>query len=76
VDEIVESNIPTMPSKSFEFSYADYEFMIIPAELFSNESSEFLIMIQQMISSIPFINCLEFVPKFSIPPLEGLDVSS
>jgi len=37
VDEIVESNIPAMPSKSFEFSCADYWFMVVPIELSSSE---------------------------------------
>ena len=45
VDVIVESNIPTEPSKSFEFSCADYGFMVVPTELSSSESSEFLVMI-------------------------------
>jgi len=75
VDEIVESNIPAMPSKSFEFSCVNYEFMVVPAKLSSSESSEFLVMIQQMISGVSFfIGCLEFVPKFNIPPLERIDV--
>ena len=29
-DEIVECNIPTMPSKSFEFLYAEYSFLVVP----------------------------------------------
>ena len=75
VDEIVESNISTEPSKSFEFPCADYEFMVFPAELFSSESSEFFAMIQLMIFGVSsFIGCLEFVPKSSIPPLEWLEV--
>ena len=38
-------------------------------------SSEFLIMIQQMISNVSsFTGCLKFVPKSSIPPLERFDV--
>jgi len=45
VDEIIESNIPVLSSKSFEFSCADYEFMVVPAKLSSSESSEFLVMI-------------------------------
>ena len=45
VNEIIESNIPTVPSRSFEFPYADYRFMNIPVGLFSSESSEFLTMI-------------------------------
>ena len=38
VDEIVEFNIPTMPSKLFEFPCVDYEFMIVNAELSSTKS--------------------------------------
>jgi len=45
VDKIVESNIPAVPSKLFEFSCADYGFMVVPAELSSSESSEFLVII-------------------------------
>jgi len=74
VDEIVESNIPAEPSQSFEFPCADYGLMIVPTELSSSELSEFLVMIQHIICGVSsFIGCLEFVPKFSIPPLEGLD---
>ena len=40
VNEIVESNIPTEPSKSFELLCADYEFMVVTIE-----SSELLAMI-------------------------------
>ena len=75
VDEIVESNIPAMLSKSFEFPCADYGFMVVLVELTPNESSEFLVMIQQMIFGVSsFTSCLEFVPKSNIPSLEGLDV--
>jgi len=52
VNEIFESNIPAEPSKSFEFSCADYGFMVVPTELSSSESSEFLVMIQQIISGV------------------------
>ena len=72
VDEIVKSNIPVVPSKSFEFPCVEYEFMVIPAELSSSESSEFLVMIQHVISGVfSFTGCLEFVSKSSIPLLEG-----
>ena len=54
MDEIVESNISAVPSKSFEFPLVDYGFMVVLGELSSSESSEFLAMIQQMISSIFF----------------------
>ena len=75
VNEIVESNIPAVHSKSFEFSCADYWFMVVPIELSSNECSEFLVMIQQMIPvSFSFTSCLEFTLKSNIPLLEELDV--
>jgi len=45
MDEIVESNISTEPSKSFEFLCADYEFMVVTTESSPSESSEFLAMI-------------------------------
>ena len=45
VDGIIESNILTMSSKSFEFSCAEYGFMVVPAELSSSESSKFLVII-------------------------------
>ena len=75
VDEIIESNITAMPSKSFEFPCADYEFIVVPAVLTLNESSEFLFMIQQIIFVFSsFTGYLEFVPKSNILPLGGLDV--
>ena len=49
--EIVDSSVITSSGPS-ESPHVDYGFMIIPAELSSNESSEFLTMIQQVISSI------------------------
>ena len=49
--------------------------MVVPAELFSSESSELFVMIHQMIFGISsFTGCLEFMPKSSILLLEGLDV--
>ena len=75
VDEIVKSNIPVKLNKSFEFPCTDYEFMVVPTELSSCESSEFLVIIQQMIFSVSSFNdCLEFMSKSSISPLERLDV--
>ena len=48
--------------------------MVIPAELSSSESFEFLTMIQYMISGVSsFTCCLELVLKSSIPSLERLD---
>ena len=62
VDEIVESNILVEPSKLFEFPCADYGVYGRPTKLSSSESSEFLVMIQQIISSVSlFTSCLEFV---------------
>jgi len=75
VDEIADSNILAVPSKSFKFSCAKYGFMIFPAELSSSESSEFLTIIQHMVSNISsFTGCLEFVPKSNISLLLRLDV--
>jgi len=75
VDEIVKSNILVEPSKSFKFPCANYRFMVVPTELSLNESSEFLAMIQQIISGISsFTGYLEFVSRSSIPLLERLDV--
>ena len=45
VDEIVEPNAPTMPSKLFEFPCVAYNFMVIPIDSSSSELPEFLAMI-------------------------------
>ena len=75
VNEIVESNIPVVPKKSFEFPYAEISFMAIPTESYPNESSEFLSMIQQMVSSVSFFtDHLEFIPE-SILSLAEFEVS-
>jgi len=75
VNEIIDSNIPKVSSRSFEFPCADYRFMVVPAGLFISESSEFLAMTQQRISGVAsFTGCLKFVPKSSIPPFAGIDV--
>ena len=72
VNETLESNIPAMPNKSFEFPCAYYGFMVVPTELSSSESSEFLVMIQQIIFGVfSFNDCLEFVSKSNILPLGG-----
>ena len=52
LDEIIEPNTPAMPSKSFEFSCAECNFMIVPINSSSTESPEFFVMIRQMVSSI------------------------
>jgi len=57
-----------------EFSRADYDFMIVPSES-SSESSKFLAMIQQVISSVSsFTGYLEFVPESGIALLAGLNM--
>ena len=58
VNEIVESNIPAVSSRSFEFPCADYRFMVVPAGLFISESSEFLAMTQQRISGLFFLSLI------------------
>jgi len=50
VNEIIEFNISVVLSKSFEIPCIDYGFMIVHAELSSSESSEFLAIIESMIS--------------------------
>jgi len=45
MDELVESNMPVIPSKSFRFSCADYDFIVVPIKCSSSESSEFFTMI-------------------------------
>ena len=54
VNEIVESNIPAVPRKSFESPCVEYSFMVIPIESYPSESLEFLTMIRQMISNAFF----------------------
>jgi len=44
-DALVEPNILTVPSKSFEFFCAVYNFMVVSTKSYSSESSEFLAMI-------------------------------
>ena len=45
VDEIVESNTPTVPSKSFESRCAEYNLMLVPIGSSFSESPEFLVKI-------------------------------
>ena len=75
MDEIVESNTPTMPSKLFEFFYIEYSFMAVPIDSSFSESLEFLVMIQQMtyIAS-SFTGHLEFISKSNLS-LAEFDVS-
>jgi len=48
--------------------------MVVPTELSSSKSSEFLAMIQQVISNASsFTGCLEFIPESSLS-LAGFDV--
>jgi len=64
MNEIVEVNIPVKPSKSIEFSYPGYIFMVIPTESYFIESPEFLVVIQEMVSStFSFTGCLEFISE-------------
>jgi len=73
VDEIVESNTPTVPSKPFESPYAEYSFMVVSIDSSFSKSSEFLVKIQQMVSSTSsFSGCLEFVSESNVP--SSLDV--
>ena len=75
VDEIVETNTPTMLSQSFESPCAEYSFMVVPIDSSFRESLEFLIKIQQMVSSVSsFLGCLEFVSESNVPPSAGIDV--
>ena len=73
VDELVESNIPAMPSKSFEFSCAGYGFMVVSNKSSSSESFKFFVMIQQVISTASFSGCLEFISESGLP-LAGIVV--
>jgi len=66
VDEKVEPNTPKAPSKSFEFSFIEYSFMVVLIDSSPNKSLVFLTMIQQMVSSTFFIDRLEFVPEFNL----------
>jgi len=70
MDEIVEPNTPTMPSKPFESPCAEYSFMVVPIDSSFSESPEFLTKIQHMIySASSFSGCLEFVSESNVPPL-------
>jgi len=72
--DTIYSSVVTSSGPS-ESPRVDYDFMVIPSELSSSESSEFCAIIQQVISSVSsFTGCLEFVSESSITPLAGLDV--
>jgi len=45
MNDIVEFNIPAVPSKSIEFPYPEYTFIVVPTESFSCESPEFFAMV-------------------------------
>ena len=66
MDEIVEPNTPAVPSKLFEFSCAEYSFMVVLIDSSSSESPELLAMIQQMIYSASFACRLEFIPESNL----------
>jgi len=70
VNEIIETNIPTVPSKSFEFFCTEYSFMV-STESYCSESSEFLVMIHHMVSNTSFSSFLEFVFESNIPSSQG-----
>jgi len=74
VNEIVEPNTLAKPNKLFEFPCVEYSFMIVPIDSSSSESLESLTMIQQIVSSASFSDCLEFVSESNIPPSAKLDV--
>jgi len=77
VDEIVEPNTPTVPSKPFESPCAEYRFMVVPIDSSFRESPEFFTKIQQMVSSTSsFSGCLEFMSESNVPLSAGLDVCS
>jgi len=42
IDEIVESNTPTVPSKPFESPCSEYSFVVVPIDSSFSESPEFL----------------------------------
>ena len=75
VDEIIESNILTVPSKLFEFSCADYGLGPFLLSYLLVRHLSFFVMIQHVIFGVTsYTNCLEFVSKSNIPSLDGLDV--
>ena len=71
--ERVESSV-VISSGSSEFPRDQYSFTTVSIDSSSNESPEFLVMIQQMVSSASFSGCLGFVFESSITPSAGLDV--
>jgi len=62
VNEIVEPNTITLPSKPFESLCVEYSFMVVSIDSSFRELPEFFVMIQQIVSSVSsFSGCLEFV---------------
>ena len=60
--ETVDSSIVTF-SGPYESPRVDYDFMVVPTESSSSESSEFLVMIQHVVSNaFSFTSYLEFLP--------------
>ena len=75
LNEVVEPNTPTVPSKSFESPCAEYSFMVVLIDSSFSESPEFLAKIQQMIpSAFSFSDCLELVFESNVLPSAGLDL--
>ena len=59
--ETVDSSV-VISSRPSEYPRAEYDFVIVSIDSSSNEPPEFLVMIQQMVSSASsFSGCLEFV---------------
>ena len=69
VDEIIEPNTLTVPSKPFESPCAEYSFMVVLIDSSFSESPEFLTKIQHMVySASSFSGCLEFVCESNVLP--------
>ena len=69
--ETVNSSV-IISSGPSESPCVEYDFMVVSIDSSSNESPEFLVMIQQMISSaLSFSDCLKFVSEFNILRLWG-----
>ena len=67
VNEIVESNIPALPSTSIEFPCPEYTFMVVPTVSYFSESPEFFFRIQEMVPSVfSFAGHLKFFSKSNL----------
>jgi len=52
IDEVVETNTLTRPSKSFESPCVEHSFKVVLTKSYSSESPEFLAKIQHMVSNV------------------------